>query len=701
MKVPSRPGAALIVAAVLAAGTAPAHARQDTTVVRLDSVRVSVARGSMPVDRLPISIATVDAATIAGGQATVGLDESLDRVPGVYINNRYNFSLGARISVRGLGSRAAFGVRGVRVLSDGIPLTMPDGQTNLNNLELGTAGRIDVLRGPSSSLYGNAAGGVIAIESEPSPPAFSAELRATGGDAGRGGVHLDPFFKVQMKAGGPVGSGGWMASVSRMETDGWRDFSRAKQTLASVVSRHPIGDRTRLGLVFNVFDSPVAESAGALPRDSVEKDPTLAWPNNVRNRAGEATRQVQAGISLDHDFGADRLHGAVYALGRSVDNALPFAWIDLSRRGGGMRVSWEGLRANGRLALVAGLDVELMSDDRQEYDNDGGSRGNDLARDQTDRVSSVGPFAQALVGVTPGLDLLAGFRFDAVRFASTDRNAGDGRDNSGDRTLSQASPTLGITWAAAPGATLYANVGTAFQTPTTTELINAPPPPGQPCCPGGFNVDLDPQRATSFEAGYRGNVAGLTIDLAAYHMAVRNTILPFQIAGGDGREFFRNAGESRHRGIELSASRSFGSHSARLAWTFSDFDFVDDGDPDADNEGNRLPGVPRHHVFGGITAAPHRAVRVDLEVDHSGDYFADDANTATNESATVLDLRVQAETRIGSTGFRPFIGINNLTSTRYNSSVVVNGFGGRYYEPAPPRNVIVGFALSTGAWRTR
>jgi iron complex outermembrane receptor protein len=655
----------------------------------------------MPTSRLPVSIAAIVAATIWNGQATVGLDESLDRVPGIYINNRYNFSLGARISIRGLGSRAAFGVRGIRVLSDGIPLTMPDGQSNLNNLELGTAGRIEVLRGPSSSLYGNAAGGVIAIESELPPSSFSAELRATGGDAGHGGVRVDPLFKVQVKAGGPLRDGGWVASVSRMETDGWRDFSRAKQTLANVVSRHPIGDRTRLGLVLNAFDSPVAQSAGALPRDSVEKDPRLAWPNNVRNGAGEATRQIQAGISLDHDLGRDRLHGAVYALGRTVDNALPFAWIDLSRRGGGMRVSWEGQRADGRVALVAGLDVELMSDDREEFNNEGGSRGDQLVRDQTDRVSSVGPFAQALVGLSSDLDLLAGFRFDAVRFATTDHFLSDGRDDSGDRTLSQASPTLGLTWAVTPNAIVYANAGTAFQTPTTTELINAPPGAGQPCCPGGFNVDLEPQRATSFEAGFRGSAAGLAIQLAAYHMSVRNTILPFQVADADGREFFRNAGESRHRGLELSAARSFGTHSARLAWTFNDFTFVDDGDADTDNEGNRLPGVPRHHIFGGITLAPLRAIRVDFEIDHSGEYFADDANTATNESATVLDVRMHADTRIGSTGFRPFIGISNITSTRYNSSVVVNGFGGRYYEPAPPRNVMLGFALATGAWRTR
>jgi iron complex outermembrane receptor protein len=685
----------------LAVVTAPAAAAaQDTTVVRLDSLRITVTRSTAALDRLPLSAASLGAAAIRDGQATAGLDESLDRVPGVFINNRYNFSLGSRISIRGLGARAAFGVRGVRVLSDGIPLTMPDGQSNLNNLELGTADRIEVLRGPSSALYGNAAGGVISIETERPPPEFSTEVRATGGDAGRGGLRFDPFFKLQAKVGGPVGAGGWVASLSRLETDGYRDFSRAKQTVVNAVSRHPLGNG-RLGLVLNVFDGPVAESAGALPRDSVDKDPTLAWPNNVRNGAGEATRQIQAGVSYARPLGEnDRLDVAVYGVSRTVDNALPFAWIDLSRRGGGLRASWAGERGDGWLSLSAGVDVEFMSDERQEYDNAGGTRGTDLARDQTDRVTNVGPFFQALVALAPRIDLLAGMRFDAVHFSTSDHRSADG-DDSGSRTLSAGSPTVGLSWAAAGSTMVYGNVGTAFQTPTTTELINTPPEPGRPCCPGGFNVDLEPQRATSIEAGLRTVAGGFVLDLALYRMTVRNTILPFQVADAEGREFFRNAGESLHRGFELSAVRSFGRHSLRAAWTFNDFTFVDDGDEDTAYEGNDLPGIPDNHFFAAVQLAPVDELRLDLELDHSGEYWANDANTAANEAATVLDLRIHASINVGSTAFRPFIAVQNLTSAHYNSSVVVNGFGGRYYEPAPPRNLIIGFALGTGAWRTR
>jgi iron complex outermembrane recepter protein len=675
----------------------------DTTVVQLDRLPVTVARGTAPIVRLPAAYSIVRAADIRDSQATVGLDESLDRVPGVFVNNRYNFSLGTRISIRGLGARAAFGVRGIRVVSDGIPLTMPDGQSNLNNLELGTAKRVDVLRGPSSSLYGNAAGGVISIETEDSPARLSAEVRTLAGNEGVNGGGLGRFFKTQGKVGGPLAAGGYVASISRTETDGYRDFSRAKFTLLNLVARQAIGPDSRISLIVNGYESPLAQSAGALPADSVARDPRMAWPNNVRTGSGEATRQLQAGVAFAHISETTRFDVSAYGLGRELDNALPFAWIDLSRRGGGTRATFSGSTLRGRIDITGGLDVEWVSDDRQEFDNAGGHRGETMTRDQLDQVLTIAPFVQALVAITPTTDILAGIRYDRSRFSTDDRFMSDGRDDSGNRTLSATSPMVGVTWAARPDLHVYGNVATSFQTPTTTELINAPPPSGETCCPGGFNTALDPQRATSFEIGARGTVGRVSIDVAAYHMNVRRTIVPYQVASVDGREFFRNAGESRHRGIEMGAATSFGSSDVRVAWTLNDFIFLDDGDPTVANEGHELPGVPRSHFFAGIRLRPVRAFRVDLELDHAGGYFASDANDpeSRNDAATVLDLRLLLDTRLGPTGFRPFLGVANLTDTHYNSSVVVNAVGRRYYEPAPPRSVQVGLSLSAGGWSAR
>jgi len=559
-----------------------------------------------------------------------------------------------------------------------------------------------VLRGPASALYGNAAGGVISVETEMPPAALSGELRTLAGTAGRDGDDLGNFFKVQGRVGGRAGNGGFVASVSRMTTDGYRDFSKAEQNLVNLVARHPMGDNSLVSIVLNAVDAPVAQSPGALPIDSVRVRRTMAWPNNARTFAGEATSQVQAGVAIAHAIGDNRIDIAAHGLGRNVDNALPFGFIDLSRRGGGLRATYAGTPLD-RVAFTAGVDLEWQSDDRKEYNNDGGRAGTELRRDQRDQVSTVAPFAQALISLTPRLDLQFGARYDGVRFSTSDDFMADARDDSGDRTLSALSPMAGFSFALSGPLRVYGNVATSFQTPTTTELINSPPVAGQPCCPGGFNTNLDPQRAISFEAGLRGSLRRLALDLAIYHMDVDKTIVPFQVADGQGREFFRNAGSSRHRGLELSVHAPFGAHSATLGYTFNDFVFTDDGDPAVDNNGHQLPGVPRHHVFLGARFQPLRGVRVDVDVDRTGEYFANDANdaTAVNAAATVVDLRFLFDTRVRGVAARPFLGIGNLTDESYNSSVVVNAVGRRYYEPAPRRNVYLGLTLATGAWPAR
>ena len=707
--------AVTMMAAILAAGIAgPAAAlpqagqqRPDSIrAIPLDSLAVSVTRGGLPRERMPAATAIVDATIIQGAQAAIGLDETLDRVPGVFVNNRYNFSLGARISIRGLGARAAFGVRGVRVLTDGIPLTMPDGQSNLNNVDLGAADRIEIMRGPASSLYGNAAGGVIVV-STGAPPSgrAGADVRMVAGDAGRDG-DLGRVRKIQAKTGGRFGSGNWLVSLSRLESKGFRDFSRAEQTLLNAKGTVTLDARSALTFVLNAVDAPVAQSPGALPADSVRVRPSMAWPNNARTGSGEATRQVQSGLAWARNTAGGRLDVALYGLGRDVDNALPFGFILLERRAAGLRSSWSGtpVRRSQNLSVTSGVDIEWSRDSRREFNNTGGRPGTDLRRSQTDRVSAVGPFAQATLRATPALDIVLGARYDAVTFATDDAFLTDGRDDSGERTLSAFSPTLGLSWEVQPGIRLYGNLATAFQTPTTTELINAPPVSGQPCCPGGFNVALDPQKARSVELGARGTIGpAISFDMAIYHMNVENTIVPFQVADGEGREFFRNAGESRHRGVEIAAHVPLGRHAATLAWTYNDFVFLDDGSAAADNEGNRLPGVPRQHLFAGLRLNVLEGLRLDLEADHTGEYFASDANddASVNPAATVFDVRLLWERAVGSWRIAPFVAFNNLTDEQYNASVVVNAAGRRYFEPAPGRNAHIGLSISAGGWAVR
>jgi iron complex outermembrane recepter protein len=695
--------------AVLAAGTtAPAAARQAGTppdtgrAVALDTLQITVTRGVRPLAQVPSAVAVVGEPAIRSAQPGLSLEESLRRVPGVVVDHRHNYSVGDRISIRGFGTRAAFGVRGVRVLADGIPLTTADGQTNLNNIDLASAGRIEVLRGPASSLYGNAAGGVVSVVTQAPPDVpLAVQVRGVLGDYG--GRGLSNLTRGEARLGGRSGPWSYLVSGSHTNADGFREHSRVRQTLLNVNTRRALDERSAFTLLFNVADVPVAQNPGALPIDSAMARPQAAWPRNVETGAGSATRQAQLGGVYTRVLDSGRFDFAAHVVQRDLTNPLPFGVIGLRRHAGGARSSVVAEIDNRvvPLALTTGFDVELMADERTEHNNVGGRRGEQLRRDQTDRVSSVGPFAELTARVAAAVHVTTGARFDFVRFSTTDRFLADGRDDSGERTLSAFSPMVGVTWNVVSGTTFFANVATSFQTPTTTELINAPPPPGEACCPGGFNAQLEPQRARSAEVGIRtGLLDAVTLEASVYDMRIRDALVPFQVPEVEGREFFRNAGRSRHRGVEVLAT--WLPHAAldlHGAYTYSDFRFVDAALPGGSFEGNRYPGVAPHRIAAGAVLRALSAVRMAVDAVHTSEFHVTDANNAVNEAATVLHARAEATHGFGNAGLRPFIGIQNLTNTRYSAAVVLNAAGGRYFEPAPGRSLHFGVGIDFGGWQ--
>lgn len=692
--------AALVPAA--AASQTPDSARSDTAaspVYRLPAVEATVTRGPLPAERTPFTVTRVRLADALQAHAAMGLDEALVAVPGLLAENRYNLALGTRIAVRGLGARAAFGVRGVRILVDGIPLTLPDGQATLTNIDLASAGTIDVLRGPASVLYGNAAGGVVAIETR-EPRAPLAEGRILLGDEGRG--RPGRLQKREAVVGDRSGRTSWIVAASDLDLAGYRDHAGARRVGLNGRVRHLFGGGQVLSVVLNAAHQPRALSPGALPVDTFLVHPQAAWPGNVATESGEAADQVQLGVRYARQAGSRAMDLAAYGVVRSLDSNLPYAVIRLGRLAGGARASMRSLTTlfGHELALTAGLDAEVQRDARRERDNILGRPGDTLRRDQVDRVGSIGPFAQAQMRILDALDLRAGLRYDAIRFSTRDRLNVPGSDRSGDRTMDAASGFAGLVVRVGPGAAVYGNVATAFQTPTTTELINAPPENGV-CCAPGFNPRLEPERVRSVEVGLRAGSGRVSGELVGYTMAVEDALVPYQAAGVDGREFFRNAGRTRHRGIEAALAADLGSWTVATSYALSRVVFVDDGLDSLAYEGNNVPGIPPHHLTVSLDYATQRAF-LRVQANATSRYWADDANTAANPPAprprpwggsATLDVRAGAALGAGPVRLRPFVALQNVLDERYASSVVVNAFGGRYYEPAPGRNLILGLQV--------
>lgn len=650
----------------------------------LEEVSVTATRVGKKVDRIPAAVGVVDEEQIQLGTQQIGLDESLVRIPGIFMQNRYNFAQDLRISIRGFGARSAFGIRGIKILVDGIPETLPDGQSNVDSIDLGSTQRMEVIRGPVSSLYGNASGGAILVYSEDPPQTPFVSLRPSVGD--------DGFQKHQLKFGGRHDNLGALANISYLDYDGYRDHSKTESRQLNSRFTYDVSDKAKLSAVVNYIDSPTADDPGALTAAQVDSDPKQARQANVDFDAGESLDQTRLGLVYDQRIGAaGSLTLRNYYVWRDFKNKLPFVdggAVNLDRFvvGGGVQYTHSSPVFDRGNRLTVGVDLDAQNDDRQRFDNNLGTKGN-MVFDQNEKVESVGAFVQDEFSLTRRLELTLGGRYDRFRFDVDDNFLADG-DDSGKRTMDQFSPSAGILYSLGASTNLYANVSTAFETPTTTELAN---PDG-----GGFNQNLDPQTATNYEIGVKGALGRRNrYELALFHIDVKDELVPFELASQPGRVFFENAGKSERRGIEASfTSEPVDGLVASLAYTYSDFTFkkfVDDNGNDF--KGNQIPDIPDNLFNAGISYTHPAGLFAGADLLYSDKVFTNNANSAKSNAYTVANLRLGYNGYFGNWEFSPFVGVNNVTDQHYNDNVRINAFGGRYFEPAPERNWYGGFTL--------
>lgn len=689
-----------------------AYAQQPDSILPshlLPPLTVSATRTTLPLSKIPLAIHIVERDRISHGRPTWGLDEALAGVPGVYVANRYNFSQDQRISIRGFGSRSAFAVRGIKLLLDGIPQTLPDGQGQLTNLELGEADQIEVLRGSASSLFGNAAGGVISIWTNPRlPERITEDARVVVGRFDRRPGRI--WTKWQSTTAARLGAGAAQLTVSRLAYEGERDHSAADLRNLNARVRFPLGSVWSLSALLDVGDDPRADNPGSLTAVELAANPDTAPALNVNRHAGKDVTQVQAGATLRRSLAGDgEIAVTLFGLTRDLNNPITTTYIDLQRVDYGLRATMTRAMRIGSLTqrMTAGVDFQRQRDERLNWNyrnTPGDSARRDTSRvlDQLEWVTEVGPFVQSAVDLAPHTTLTAGLRYDWVRFAVRDRLiTATNPDDSGDRLMRALSGSLGIAVSPSDALTVYGNVGSSFETPTTTELAN------QPDTAGGFNRGLRPQTAWSYEIGVRGKLsARAAYSLALFQADVRGELIPYEIAAP--RFFYRNAGSSRHRGVELGTDLTpLPGVTVNVTWTFADYrfrrySFTTAGQPFT-LDGRELPGVPQHWLHLTLRAHPSlaRGAWAEVEQTYSSGYLIGDTVSASAANARtspwwVTLLRLGWEGELGGMRMAPFLGVNNVFNHRYVGSVVINAARDRSYEPAPGRNVYVGVSLGAG-----
>ena len=673
--------------ATVTVGMSTAEEQDFMLVIASLAETVTVTRSEQTLASVPNAVALVQQDEIDFAQRKASMDEALRGIPGLFVQNRRNYGLSGGVGLSIRSPQPKFGLRGIAIVQDGIPITTADGTTEPSNVDLGSVRRVEVIRGPSSVLYGNSAGGVISLFTEIDP---SRRLTI------RPDVQIgsNGYNRQQMRIDGHNDSGTeFMGSFSRFETDGWREHSAAEIRQTNIVVRQALSTGTRLSAIFNHYDSPFAENPSMMNEQNARIDPRGTRAIAVRQHWGEATEQGQYGATLEHSFGRQLFRATGWGVSRDLFASNPGRVIDLARKGGGFRSEYLG--TNGIVQWSMGVDVSAQSDTRMESQNkttpeDGHLRGNLLVQ-QLEDVLSAGPFAQLSVTPHDRVTMTAGVRYDYYNFSATDQKLDDG-DQSGERTMNAASPSVGLTFSATPTLNLFTNFSTAYQTPTTVELSNRPE--GE----GGFNQLLEPERMRSFEFGLRGLVepARLQYEIAVYRARLLDAFVSQE--GADEQTFFSNAGESSRNGVELSLSwRPVSRLSARMAYTYQDFLFqkfvASNG---TDYSGKFEPGAPPNRFFAGLDYAAPFGLRSSASVRWVDDFFANNANTASNWAYTVVDLRFGFDGLWGNNDVRPFLGIDNLFNERYNSSVIVNAWGKRYFEPSPSREVYLGLTIGFG-----
>lgn len=655
----------------------------------------------------PAAVSVVNGDEMRQAAPRVNLSESLGAVPGLQVQNRQNYAQDLQLSIRGFGSRSTYGVRGLRIYVDGIPATMPDGQGQTSNIDIGSVDTIEVLRGPFSALYGNSSGGVINVTSQTGTQPPTVEASSYYGSFGT--------WHYGMKATGAVGDGShagdvdYTVSTNRFTTHGYRDHSGARKNLANARLGVRINDVSKLALLLNSVDIK-ANDAGGLTADEWRNNPRQS-PRGDQYNTRKNTRQTQAGLRYERQLSAqDDLSVMMYAGERETTQfqSIPRApqlkpshaggVIDLTRHYQGIDTR---LTHRGELlvpvTLTAGLDYENMSERRKGYENfvmvngapQYGEQGA-LRRNERNLMWNVDPYLQTQWQLTDKLSLDAGVRYSSVWFDSNDYYITPGNgDDSGDASYHKWLPAGSLKYALTDAWNVYLSAGRGFETPTINELSY------RSDNQSGLNFGLKPSTNDTVEIGSKTRIGNGLFTAALFQTNTDNEIVVDSSSGG--RTSYKNAGKTRRQGMELGLDQQFGeSWRLKAAWTWLDATYRTNVCDDASCNGNRIPGIARNMGYASFGYQPEQGWYAGSDIRYMSDIMANDENTAKAPSWTVVGLTTGYKWSYGRMDMDLFGRIDNLFDREYVGSVIVNESNGRYYEPAPGRNYGIGLNL---AWR--
>ena len=632
--------------------------------ITLDAIRIKTPKRIIP---FALTYQTFEANQL--GLPQNSLQDYLTSVPGLYAQNTQNFAQDLRLSIRGFGARSGFGIRGIQLIVDGIPETTPDGQGQLDNLPLGLIQSLTVLRGPASSFYGNASGGVIKINTLEDFEDNFVRIRAQGGSySSRNLAATVGFKKNKTKA---------VIFQNFTQSEGYRDHSKYKQQVFNARILHDISTDNQIRFQFNYTNSPYAYDAGGINIQNVQENRKQARLQNETYKTYETVDHLKTGLQWEKQIN-DKLSLDTYAFytHRDFVGRLPFGfggYVDLERNYYGLGSALEFKPRNNHLMQLR-FSLADQKDHRKRFRNEEGTPG-DITLDQDELFFNTAlSFLDELKWDYSILRL--GLRYDHQRLGT--------QKQSDKVNLNTFNPSLGYTYTGLGSHVLFISYSSSFETPTLNEL-SANPSGGD-----GFNPNLSPSKAQNFELGWRLTSPENTLEATLYYINTQNEILPYELENFPDRDFYRNTGKTERRGIELFWEHQKGPWEWILSYNYASLKFDNYILGENDLSGKNLPGVPQQQFSSSLQYNFSNGWGILLQTQYTGELYADDANSTMVSDYLLTNLRLWKP-------FRKIIffgGVNNLLNRDYFDNVRINGFGKRYYEPAPTRNIYLGMSYN-------
>ena len=659
--------------------------------LELDPSVITGSRSASPSFDVPYSVDSINQEQIQDGQLGINASEVLSRVPGLVVQNRQNYAQDLQISSRGFGARSAFGVRGIKLIADGIPASTPDGQGQAATFNLDTAERIEVLRGPAATLYGSNAGGVIQMFSRDGegPPRIGAETL----------FGSDGMNKNHLTAEGATDDVGFVLDASRMDTDGYRDHSAARrdQTFAKL-NLKPDED-SKLALIYSSLEQNGTQDPLGQSWAAYKADPRSVAQNALTYNTRKSIDHQQLGMNYERYIGDATLQVNAYTGTRSVIQYLAIPPTSPSNKQGGGVVQFDrkfyggSLRwlqpvqgVPGDLTLIGGLDYDQSQDSRHGYQNFSGAQlgvKGALVRDEVDTARSLDPYVQANWALD-NWTVQAGLRYSTMEMDVHDQFLSNG-DDSGNKRYEKATPSVSVMYAFTPELHGYVSAGKGFETPTQAELAYSP-------SGNGFNFGLKPSESTQYEMGLKAQLNNTRINAAVFQITTEDELVVLSNTGG--RTTYQNAGRTLRRGFELGVESQLAEHwTSTLAYTRlqATYDTNFASANSTVDKGNDLPGVPQTTLFAEVNWKPTDWLSTAVEGLYRSKVYVEDTNTQKAAPAySVFNWRAQFEQKVEHWTFHQTLRLDNLFDRQYVGSVIVGDSNNRYYEAAPGRSWYAG-----------